>query len=65
MTQKEAQAKADETARKIVGDYIVSAYGVPSLSIYEKAKGIELVRSIKAALISMYDSGVHDGINEG
>lgn len=41
---------ANEVARKIVGDYIVSVYGVPSLSIYEKMKGDQLVQSIEKAL---------------
>ena len=41
----------NEVARKIVGNYIVAVYGVPSLSIYAQAKGDELVQSIEKALV--------------
>lgn len=43
-------ASANEVARKIVGDYIVALYGVPSISIYDRAKGAELVQAIEKAL---------------
>lgn len=40
----------NETARKIVGDYLMSLYGVPSTSLYDKMKGDELVKAIEKSL---------------
>lgn len=65
MTEAEAAKKANETARKIVGDYVVSICGFPSMSTYDRMNGGDLVKTVEKALLDMYSSGVHDGINEG
>lgn len=65
MTEQEAAKKANETARKIVGDHIVSIAGYPSTGMYHSIGGDALVPVIEKALLDMYSSGVHDGINEG
>jgi len=65
MTEQEIARKANERARKIVGDHVVAIAGYPSEGVYEYLKGEALVSVIEKALLDMYGSGVHDGINEG
>lgn len=42
--------KANEIARKIVGDYVVSIIGFPSSGAYDQMKGGELVKAIEKPL---------------
>ena len=46
------EQRANEAARKIVGDYVVSMCGFPSSTVYDKMKGDGLVASIEKAILA-------------